>query len=166
MLPLICDIKIWAAYSPGCTESTSKCQLAMAMVAHAYEVPVLPVGPPEMNGDPEQEQKAKEMNMGTESTTATISQQFQRRRGPGTDKMRSAGYSTSVRGQRQQSARHGGKTREECQRRTPRDLHGPFQHLEEVAASVRSEGVGDSRRRLVATPRLKSPRQIDVGHQA
>jgi hypothetical protein len=46
----------------------------MAMVAHAYEVPVLPVGPPEMNGDPEQEQKAKEMNMGTESTTATISQ--------------------------------------------------------------------------------------------
>ena len=40
----------WAAYSPGCTESTSKCQLAMAMVAHAYEVPVLPVGPPEMKG--------------------------------------------------------------------------------------------------------------------
>jgi len=65
-------ISVWAAYSPGCTESTSKCQLAMAMVAHAYEVPVLPVGPPEMNGDPEQ--KAKEMNMGTESTTATISQ--------------------------------------------------------------------------------------------
>ena len=39
---------MWAAYSPGCTESTSKCQLAKAMVAHAYEVPVLPVGPPEI----------------------------------------------------------------------------------------------------------------------
>ena len=30
---------------PGCTESTSRCQLAKAMDALAYEVPVLPVGP-------------------------------------------------------------------------------------------------------------------------
>jgi hypothetical protein len=32
--------------TPGCTESTSRCQLALAMGALAFEVPVLPVGPP------------------------------------------------------------------------------------------------------------------------
>ena len=37
-------------HPPGRTESTSKCQLASEMGALAYEVPVLPVGPPDLRG--------------------------------------------------------------------------------------------------------------------
>ena len=49
----------------------------MAMVAHAYEVPVLPVGPPEMNGDPEQEGKRdehghREHNENGDNLTASV----------------------------------------------------------------------------------------------